>query len=187
MSDFITRLRPQAVWDIGCNTGFYSETALRAGAQYVVGFDSDHGALNLAVQRSARGDLKFLPLQMDACNPSPSQGWHQRERAGLSSRSKPNAILALAIEHHIAIGRNVPLPMFLDWITELADCGVVEFVPKSDPALQRMLGVRKDVFDQYSQAEFEFALTQRATIEKTEVVSASGRTLYIFGRSPSRA
>ena len=187
VSDFITRLRPQAVWDIGCNTGFYSETALRAGAQYVVGFDSDHGALNLAVQRSARGDLKFLPLQMDACNPSPSQGWHQRERAGLSSRSKPNAILALAIEHHIAIGRNVPLPMFLDWITELADCGVVEFVPKSDPALQRMLGVRKDVFDQYSQAEFESALTQRATIEKTEVVSASGRTLYIFGRSPSRA
>ncbi len=187
VSDFIARSRPRVVWDLGCNSGLYSETALRAGAQYVVGFDSDHGALSRAVQRSVRGDLKFLPLQMDACNPSPNQGWHQRERAGLSSRSKPNAVLGLAIEHHIAIGRNVPLPMFMDWIIELADCGVVEFVPKSDPALQRMLSVRKDDFDQYSQGEFERELAKRAAIRKTEVVSLSGRTLYVYEKGPLRA
>jgi hypothetical protein len=121
VSDFVGRLRPSIIWDLGCNSGLYSETAIRAGAQYVVGFDSDHGALHRAVQRSVRSDLKFLPLLMDACNPSPSQGWNQRERAGLSARNKPDAILALAIEHHIAIGRNVPLPMLLDWMTGLAD------------------------------------------------------------------
>lgn len=173
--------------DLGCNSGLYSETALRAGARYVVGFDSDHGALNRAVQRSVRGDLKFLPLLMDACNPSPSQGWNQRERAGLSARSKPDAVLALAIEHHIAIGRNVPLPMLLDWMTGLADRGVVEFVPKDDPTVQRMLSIRQDIFDQYSQAEFESQLGARATIEKREVVSSSGRTLYVYEKRPSRA
>jgi ribosomal protein L11 methylase PrmA len=52
------------VWDLGCNSGLYSETALRAGAEYVVGFDSDHGALSRAVQRSVGSDLKFLPLLM---------------------------------------------------------------------------------------------------------------------------
>ncbi len=187
VSDFIERKRPALVWDLGCNSGLYSETALRAGAQYVVGFDSDHGALNRAVQRSVRGDLKFLPLLMDACNPSPSQGWNQRERAGLSARNKPDAILALAIEHHIAIARNVPLPMLLDWMTGLADRGVVEFVPKDDPTVQRMLSLRQDIFDQYSQAEFESELGKRAAIEKREVVSASGRTLYIYEKSPSRA
>jgi ribosomal protein L11 methylase PrmA len=187
VSDFVRRSRPRTVWDLGCNTGLYSETALRAGAGYVVGFDSDHGALNLAVQRSVRGDLKFLPLHMDACNPSPSQGWHQKERAGLSSRSKPDAVLALALEHHIAIGRNVPLPMLLDWMVDLADCGVVEFVPKDDPTVQRMLSLREDIFDQYSQAEFESELAKRAAIEKREVVSSSGRTLYVFAKSPSRA
>lgn len=187
VSDFIERLRPSMVWDLGCNSGLYSETALRAGARYVVGFDSDHGALNRAVQRSARSDLKFLPLLMDACNPSPSQGWNQRERAGLSARSKPDSILALAIEHHIAIGRNVPLPMLLDWMTGLADRGVVEFVPKDDPTVQHMLSIRQDIFDQYSQAEFESQLGKRATIERREVVSSSGRTLYVYEKSPSRA
>src|ERR1700754_950960 len=62
VSDFTRRLRPRTVWDLGCNAGHYSETALRAGAEYVVGFDSDHGALSLAVQRSLRGELNFLPL-----------------------------------------------------------------------------------------------------------------------------
>jgi ribosomal protein L11 methylase PrmA len=187
VSDFVRRLRPRAVWDLGCNTGLYSETALRSGAQYVVGFDSDHGALNLAVRRSAQSDLKFLPLHMDACNPSPSQGWHQKERAGLSARSRPDAILALALEHHIAIGRNVPLPMLLDWIVDLADCGVVEFVPKNDSAVQRMLSVREDIFDHYSREEFESELMKRAAIGRREVISASGRTLYVFEKSPSRA
>jgi len=187
VADFIQRLRPKTVWDLGCNTGLYSETALRAGARDVVGFDTDHGALNLAVQRSVRSDLKFLPLYMDACNPSPSQGWHQKERAGLSSRGRPDAILALALEHHIAIAGNVPLPMLLDWVVDLADCGVVEFVPKEDPTVQRMLSIRKDIFDQYSQAEFEAELSKRAAIEKREVVSSSGRTLYVYAKSRSRA
>jgi len=124
---------------------------------------------------------------MDACNPSPSQGWHQRERAGLSSRGRPDAVLALALVHHIAIARNVPLPMLLDWIVGLSDCGVVEFVPKDDPTVQRMLSIRKDIFDHYSQAEFESELAKRAAIEKKEVVSSSGRTLYVYAKSPSRA
>jgi len=183
VSDFVGRLKPRVIWDLGCNTGLYCETALGAGAQYAVGFDSDHGALSLAVERSARSSLKFLPLHMDACNPSPDQGWHQKERAGLGSRSRPDAILALALEHHIAIGRNVPLPMLLDWIVGLADCGIVEFVPKSDPMVQRLLSARADIFDQYSQAEFERELTKRAAIGKREVVSSSGRTLYVFEKS----
>jgi ribosomal protein L11 methylase PrmA len=187
VSDFVARLEPNALWDIGCNTGLYCETALRAGAKYAVGFDSDHGALDRAWQRAARDDLKFLPLQMDVCNPSPSQGWHQKERAGLNARNKPDALLALALEHHIAIGRNVPLPMFLDWVVDLADHGVVEFVPKHDPMIQRMLSVRKDVFDQYSQAEFESELLKRATVEKKAVVSSSGRILYAYAKSRPRA
>jgi ribosomal protein L11 methylase PrmA len=187
VSDFVARSKPNMLWDLGCNAGLYGETALRAGAQYVVGFDSDHGALSHAVQRAIRGGLKFLPLQMDACNPSPSQGWHQVERAGLNSRSRPDAILALALEHHIAIGRNVPLPMLLDWMVGLADSGVVEFVPKGDPAVQRMLSTRQDIFDRYSQGEFESELSKRASIERAEVVSSSGRTLYAYAKNAARA
>ena len=85
---------------------------------------------------------------------------------GAEFPQQAEAILALALEHHIAIGRNVPLPMLLDWMVGLSDRGVVEFVPKSDPAIQRMLSTRQDIFDQYSQAEFESELAKRASIEQ---------------------
>jgi hypothetical protein len=69
----------------------------------------------------------------------------------------------------------------------LADRGVVEFVPKSDPAVQLMLSTRQDIFDRYSQAEFESELSRRASIERAEVVSSSGRTLYAYAKHGSRA
>ena len=61
------------VWDLGCNTGHYSQVALEAGADYVVGFDFDQGAVDKAEQRAAECDLRFLPLVLDATNPTPSQ------------------------------------------------------------------------------------------------------------------
>ena len=73
--------------------------------------------------------------------------------------------------------------MLLDWIVGLADCGIVEFVPKCDPMVQRLLSARADIFDQYSQAEFERELMKRAAIGKREVVSSSGRTLYVFEKT----
>jgi ribosomal protein L11 methylase PrmA len=41
------------LWDLGCNTGEYSELALSSGATDVVGFEADHGALDQAFARAA--------------------------------------------------------------------------------------------------------------------------------------
>ncbi|NIO41949.1 MAG: class I SAM-dependent methyltransferase, partial [Burkholderiales bacterium] len=96
------------------NTGDYSAVALRHGAERAIGFDFDHGALDVAFERARRESLNFLPLHLDAVNPSPEQGWLQAERQGLSRRAKGDAVLALALIHHLAISRNVPLEGVLD-------------------------------------------------------------------------
>jgi hypothetical protein len=59
----------------------------------------------------------------------------------------------------------------------------VEFVQKSDPTVQKMLALREDIFDGYNEAAFEAALTSRARIVRSEVVSSAGRKLYWFDRS----
>ncbi|MFQ5761241.1 MAG: class I SAM-dependent methyltransferase, partial [Acidiferrobacterales bacterium] len=87
ISEFAAAVRPKMLWDIGCNTGEYSKTALEAGAEYVVGFDFDQGALDAAFARARTEDLSFLPLFLDAANPPPSQGWGQTERMGLIQRA----------------------------------------------------------------------------------------------------
>lgn len=175
---FVAAETPATVWDLGCNAGDYSEAALKAGADYVVGWDIDQGALDAGFARASEGDLAFTPLYFDASNPAPDQGWAQAERAGMAARGPVDAVLALAFVHHLAIAKNLPLPRVARWLTGLARSGVVEFVPKEDPMVQTMLRLREDIFPDYSLARFLDCLGTHATVERTETIN--GRQLIWF-------
>jgi ribosomal protein L11 methylase PrmA len=183
VAGFAGALRPGILWDLGCNTGEYAEVAIAGGAGRVVGFDADHGALERAWRRAEEKALPFLPLYQDAADPSPAQGWNGSERRSLSGRGPADSLLALALVHHLAIGRNVPLRDVLAWLVSLAPTGLVEFVPRNDPRVQEMLSLREDVFEDYSEAAFFDGLRSQARIVRTETVSATGRTLAWFDRT----
>jgi hypothetical protein len=89
----------------------------------------------------------------------------------------------LAFAHHLAIARNVPIRSIITWLVASAPTGVIEFVPKSDPTIQRMLALRQDIFDDYSQTSFEAALKEEARITKSETISHAGRVLNEYDRS----
>ena len=182
VAEFAAAVRPAVLWDLGCNTGEYSKAALQSGARLSIGFDFDAGALERAYLRAKAERLNLLPLHFDATNPSPCQGWAQHERRGMQERGPADAVLALAFVHHLAVAKNVPLDFVVDWIVGLARAGVVEFVQKHDPMVHELLGLREDIFSDYSEANFERALGARARIRKVEQVSASGRKLYWFER-----
>jgi ribosomal protein L11 methylase PrmA len=175
--------RPRLLLDLGCNSGDYSQAALDAGAESVIGFDFDHGALERAFQRFDAARAPVLPLWLDAANPSPSQGWAQAERKGLAERAQADAMIALAFIHHIAIGRNIPLDMALDWLIAMAPVGVIEFPPKSDPMVQKLLSQREDIFPDYEEASFVSLIEQRARIVRSEHLSEGGRLLVCYDRS----
>jgi ribosomal protein L11 methylase PrmA len=169
--------------DLGCNTGDYSVAALKGGAEYIIGFDFDQTAVDIAFSRSKQDSLNFLPLWLDAANPSPNQGWRQSERRGFAERANADALIALAFEHHLAIGRNVPLVDVVDWLVGLAPVGIIEFVPKADSTVQKMLALREDIFPDYNEATFEAAIQRKAKIVGKQVISESGRTLYRYDRT----
>ncbi len=180
---FAAAVRPRLMWDFGCNSGEYSELSLQNGAKSVIGFDFDHGALEGAYARAVDRKLEFLPLFQDASNPSPSQGWSGEERASLARRSDGvDALVALAFIHHIAIGRNVPLEKAVDWLVQLAPSGVIEFVPKEDPMVRRLLALRKDIFSDYTLESFRTILSRRARITGAETITAAGRVLVSYDR-----
>ena len=180
VSEFAAAIKPNLLFDLGCNSGDYSFAALEAGAASVVGFDFDFGALEQAFRRSQESGSAFLPLWLDAANPSPSQGWAQAERKGLSERANANAVVALAFIHHIAIGRNVPLDMAVDWIMGMAPAGVIEFPPKSDPMVQRLLAQREDIFPDYSEEAFLHHVEARGRIVASKQLSEGGRLLVWY-------
>ena len=182
VQEMVAKVEPDLLYDLGCNSGDYSKAALNAGAKKVIGLDFDHGALEVAYRRAQSEGLDLLPVWLDAANPSPNQGWGQAERKGLAQRAAPDALLALAFIHHIAIGRNVPLDMAVDWLLSLAPTGVIEFPHKDDPMVQVLLSQRPDIFPEYRNDMFAKVLSERARIVKTVDVLPT-RTLYWFERS----
>ena len=182
VAEFVSGVQPRMLFDIGCNSGDFSMTALDAGSGSAIGFDFDQSALDLGFSRSQKTDAQFLPLFLDAANPSPDQGWACKERKSLQDRAAADGLLALAFVHHLAITKNVPLEGLLGWLTGLAPQGVIEFIPKSDPMVQELLGLRKDIFEEYTEEAFFGYLGQFATVERCLQVSNSGRKLVWYRR-----
>jgi ribosomal protein L11 methylase PrmA len=165
---------PKLLFDVGCNSGDFSQTALDAGAGSVVGFDFDFGALERAFSRFTASGAKVLPLWLDATNPSPSQGWAARERLGLAERSNADMMLALALIHHLAIAKNVPLDMAVDWLMSLAPAGIIEFPNKADPMVQELLRARPDIFPAH--------VKERGSIVEQTRLGEGGRLIVAYRR-----
>ncbi len=180
VSEWVARVRPKAVWDLGANTGVFSRAASALGA-FTVAYDIDPAAVEQNYLRAkADKEKNLLPLQLDLTNPSPALGWANRERASFSERGPADMVLALAVIHHLAITNNVPLPQLADFFAETGKWLAIEFVPKSDSQVQKMLRAREDIFPNYTQEGFEAAFGQRLQIHEAVPVRESERTLYLM-------
>jgi ribosomal protein L11 methylase PrmA len=176
----IETVAPASVWDLGANTGVFSRLASGRGIP-TVAFDIDPAAVekNYRAAREA-GETKLLPLLMDLTNPSGDLGWDFRERDSLLARGPADLALALALIHHLAISNNVPLPLLAASLRQLCRSLVIEFVPKSDSQVQRLLASREDVFPGYTQEGFEAAFAEHFELVECHAVEDSERTLYRF-------
>ena len=91
-------------------------------------------------------------------------------------------LLALALIHHLAISNNVPLLQVADFFAKLGKWLVIEFVPKADSQVQKLLVSREDIFPEYTREGFESAFQQRFRIAEAVNVRESERTLYLMER-----
>lgn len=177
---YLDDIAPSTVWDLGANTGRFSRLAADRGAD-VVAFDADEAAVELhwqAVRDS--GAERVLPLVLDLANPSPAVGWANQERASLIDRGPVDAVLALALVHHLAIGNNVPFERIAAYLATLGRELVIEFVPKDDPKVRQLLATREDVFDEYHREGFEAAFRRRLELVTQRELRDSSRVLYRY-------
>ena len=176
----IETCKPSAVWDLGANNGLFSREASKRDI-FTVASDIDPAAVEKNyLSLRANGEKKLLPLVLDLTNPSPAIGWANQERDSFSERGPVDLILALALIHHLAISNNLPFESIAEFFAANAKWAVVEFVPKSDSQVQRLLSTRKDIFDHYTEEGFEAAFKQHFEIAKKERLAGSERTLYLL-------
>lgn len=176
---FVEKNKPNLLADLGCNDGLYSFESLKSGCKKVIGFDIDINALERAYIQSSKLNLNFLPLYFDAVNPSTKSGWNEKERLSFLDRNCFDAVIALAFEHHLVLGNNVPLNEAIEWIINIAKKGLIEFVDKEDETVQKMLSLKGDIFPNYSQIFFEENILKYGKIINQTEISKT-RILYEF-------
>jgi hypothetical protein len=92
--------------------------------------------------------------------------------------------MALALIHHLAISNNVPLTIIAEFFRAAGRDLVIEFVPKSDSQVKRLLASRPDIFPDYTREGFEEAFRQYFSIVAVEPVEGSERLLYLMTALP---
>ena len=178
ISGYIDKIKPQTVWDLGANTGEFTQIASQAGAQCVA-FDIDPIAVESNYRNIRKHKIKnVLPLVLDLTNPTPSIGWNNEERMGFKSRPLPDVVFAFALIHHLAISNNLPFYKIARFLCELSENLVIEFVPKSDTQVKKLLESRNDIFDDYNEESFVKEFESFFRIMAKEKVVDSERTLF---------
>jgi hypothetical protein len=182
---FIGLTSPGSIWDLGANIGRFSRLGAARGIP-TIAFDYDPAAVekNYLDCRSQKQE-KILPLVMDLTNPSAGIGWANQERMPLLARGPADLVMALALIHHLAISNNVPLDNLARFFWLAGKALIIEFVPKSDSQVLRLLTTREDIFSEYTQEAFERVFAGYFSIEASEKLVGSERVLYLMRRKES--
>ncbi len=182
VDQYLEKVRPKSVWDLGANAGMFSRIASDHDIP-VIAFDIDPSAVEKNyLHVVAQKERLILPLVSDLTNPSPNIGWMNQERDSLMARGPVDMIMALALIHHLAISNNVPLPLIASFFANMGKWLIIEFVPKTDSQVKLLLTSRKDIFTDYTQDSFEHIFSKLYEIRETVPVQQSERVLYLMKR-----
>lgn len=179
---FLKIIKPKLIWDLGANTGIFSRISAGMGV-LTISFDGDSEAVEKNYLQCLKDrETNILPLVLDLSNPSPGIGWENKERMTFAERGPADVVLALALIHHLAISNNLPLNKIAEFFKHVCKFLIIEFVPKTDSNIRKMLAVRKDIFKDYTEENFCLEFNKLFTIKMSAKIKDSRRTLYLMQR-----
>ncbi len=188
VSEALRELKPARVLDVGANTGHFSALAARAGAE-VVAIDRDSACVGRIWQRARGENLNILPLVVDLARPSASLGWRNQECLAFLDRARGHfdAVLMLALLHHLLVTERVPLDDALDVAADLTrDALVIEFVAPQDEMFRRLARGRNDLYATLDAVAFEAACSRRFRIVRQARLGNPHRILYLLRKRADR-
>lgn len=166
----IISFHPTTLLDIGSNTGWFSLLAAKLKCK-VVATDIDEACVNLLYEKAKKEDLPILPLVMDITQTTPDLFAIKYENEpslsligdnypvvlSAEKRLKCDMVLALAIIHHLALGRGLNFEEIIAKLNNFTQKYLLlEFVDLNDklilaePSFFRSFWQNSDLFDWYN-------------------------------------
>jgi SAM-dependent methyltransferase len=178
----LAEVNPKSVLDMGANTGHFSRLAAQTGAA-VVAVDSDASCVGEIWRNADEAGSNILPLVIDLGRPSAALGWRNRECASFLSRAQGqfDAVLMLAVLHHLLVSERIPLNEVIDLAAELTrDALVIEFIGLQDPMFQQLTRGRDHLHAAVDMTAFETAARRHFHMVRCERLGETHRWLYFL-------
>jgi len=182
LREVLTEFKPQKLLDVGCNTGHFSLITARTGTS-VVAIDQDPLVIGELWRQAAEQQLDILTLVVDLTRPSPGVGWRNLENQSFLDRARGSfdAVLMLALVHHLLITERIPLTRILSLAAELTtDILILEFIGPDDPMFRRLLRGRGHLFEGLSNEVFMSACLEKFNIIRSRRLAQTDRWIYLL-------
>jgi SAM-dependent methyltransferase len=181
VGEWLHRISPARLLDLGCNSGQYSVMAAAAGAD-VVAVDGDPAVVAKAFIRARDAGATVLPLVHDLAWGASTRGWPGLEVPGFFARAhgRFDTVLCLALLHHLRVIERIPLRNILCALRGLgAKRLILEFVPPEDPQAAGLMQ-RTGEQDLESERGFAAECSRHLRIVERTPLPGSGRVLYLL-------
>jgi hypothetical protein len=181
INTWLNEIPYHSVCDFGSNSGEFSKLCKHDAL--VISTDADSHCINdlyLSVKKEKRSNI--VPLIVDLNHPAPSSGWENMEQKSFIERSDFDLGLALALVHHLAVGKNIPLGNIANFFASRVSYLIIEFVPKTDPKVIEMLNSKEDIYHNYNLESFEESFLPFFSVKTKKTVGNSERTLFLMKR-----
>lgn len=166
--------------DVGANDGEFSKLLAEKGIFTITSDQDAYCINNLYTDIKSSGQKNIQPLVIDLSAPTPSIGLNNKERDSFIDRTNTGLVMALALVHHLAIGKNIPFDQIAELLSRFGEKLIIEFVPKEDEKIKLMLSRKKDIYTAYNEANFVKTFERYFTVIDTKPIPGSGRVLYLM-------
>ena len=182
VNEWLIEYKPTSLLDVGCNTGYFSRIAAENGAS-VLSLDQDEVSVRNVWRLANKGDLDILPLVVDITRPSPGIGWRNSENPSFLERikGKLDAVLMLAVIHHMMVTERIPLPEIFKLFSEVTtQILIIEFVPPEDKMFKIISRGRDNLFRYLDNEYFHAETKKHFKIVESVKLADSNRWLYLL-------
>ncbi|MBI5164735.1 MAG: class I SAM-dependent methyltransferase [Magnetospirillum sp.] len=167
--------------DVGCNTGEFSVLAARQGWS-VVALDNDTAVAGRLWERAAKEGHDILPLVVDVAQPTPGTGLFNNQFPAFLARCDAaggfDAVLMLAVIHHLMVTNGLPLRAVVDLAARLTrDRLILEIVLPDDIMFRKIARGRGELFAGLTRELVLAALAEKFDITGTLDLAGGGRCL----------
>ena len=180
ITNYLDKVHPELVYDLGSNRGKFSRIASNKKIN-TVAFDIDAVAVekNYLHAKKAK-ETHILPLFQDLTNPSSDMGFMNAQKTGFMKRTRPDLTMALAILPHLVLKNGLKFEEVAKFLRTLSAYLIIEFVPAEDKKVKQIISALEEEFPDYTKERFARVFEKFFDILDEHSVADTKRTIYLM-------